>query len=195
MGFKFGKKSNLDAESTHESVSIASSIEERKVIDMYSPNTNSTSFYVDFGTTKGKKESNQNESIESKLACNMCNMQNSRENFIILSCNHIFHVQCMAKSHFDDVYQFNVLDNIYFSSRKCTMCQTPMQTEELVFLHSKFLSGTKQNIETHQKSIEHLESQIQSLKNELNACYEYKHKLDHQREKSKQIVAHLMTMD
>ena len=35
---------------------------------------------------------------------------------------------------------------------------------------------------------------IQKLKDELKTCYEYKHKLERDREKSKDVIATLMTM-
>jgi len=64
----------------------------------------------------------------------------------------------------------------------------------LMYLHSKFLSSTKKLIGKHQNSIDNLENQLKQLKNELRTCYDYKHKLEQEREKSKQIVSVLTTM-
>ena len=113
---------------------------------------------------------------------------------MILSCNHIFHIECLAESHFKDVYKYPIIDNEYFSNRKCTTCSEIMQLEEVMYLHGKFLSNTKNLIKKHQTSIEHLEHQMKQIKNELRTCYDYKHKLEQEREKSKQIVSILTTM-
>ncbi|NBO99325.1 MAG: hypothetical protein EBU90_04250 [Proteobacteria bacterium] len=127
--------------------------------------------------------------------CRICDNKSGRQdNYMILSCNHTFHVYCLAETHFNDVYKFHVIDSEYFGTRKCLVCNKLMQTEELMFLHSKFLNGTKDRIENHNTKIESLEAKLKDIKEDLRVCYEYKHKLEHEREKSKQIVATLMTM-
>jgi hypothetical protein len=129
-----------------------------------------------------------------KFTCNICNDTNGmKENYVILSCNHVFHINCLAETHFADIYKFPVLDNEYFSNRSCTSCNTKLENEEIMYLHSKFLSTTKNYIAKHQQSIEHLEYQLNQLKTELRVCYDYKHKLEAEREKSKQIVSILAT--
>jgi hypothetical protein len=134
-------------------------------------------------------------SCDDSLACKICCEKKGRsDNYMILSCNHVFHVGCLAENHFSDVYNFQVIDSVYFSSRKCLVCYLPMQTEELIFLHSKFLKNTKDKITSHDDSISSLEAKMKQVKEELRACYDYKHKLEHEREKSKQIVSTLMTM-
>jgi hypothetical protein len=124
--------------------------------------------------------------------CEMCNQKNGP--FIILGCNHIFHVKCLAEMNFKDIYKFSVIDTEYFESRCCPVCHDNVQTEELMYLHSKFLSSTSKSITKHQNSIEHLENQMKQIKAELRSCYDYKHKLEQEREKSKQIVSILTTM-
>jgi chromosome segregation ATPase len=69
-----------------------------------------------------------------------------------------------------------------------------MKTEELMFLHSKFHASTKEHLESHQASIVNLEERLSKLKEELRSCYDYKNKLEHERERSKQIISTLMTM-
>jgi hypothetical protein len=125
--------------------------------------------------------------------CKICS-DNTSKNFLILSCNHIFHIKCLAESHFKDIYEFPIIDSEYFDSRTCPCCDEQLQTEELMYLHGKFLSGTKKLISKHQNSIEHLESQLKQIKNELRTCYDYKHKMEKESEKSKQIVSVLTTM-
>jgi len=131
---------------------------------------------------------------ESLYNCKLCFNKSPKENYMILSCNHIFHIECLAESHFADVYKYPIIDNEYFSNRKCTTCSQIMQLEEVMYLHGKFLSNTKNLIQKHQSSIEHLEHQMKQIKNELRTCYDYKHKLEQEREKSKQIVSILTTM-
>jgi len=132
-------------------------------------------------------------SNQENFTCKICS-DNTSKNYLILSCNHIFHIKCLAESHFKDIYDFPVIDSEYFDSRKCPCCTEQIQTEELMFLHGKFLSGTKKLISKHQNSIEHLESQLNQIKNELRTCYDYKHKMEKESEKSKQIVSILTTM-
>ena len=131
-------------------------------------------------------------SKESGYSCNICNDMNGP--FIILSCNHIFHIKCLVEINFKDIYKYPIIDNEYFESRKCLACQETLPTEDLMYLHSKFLSTTKNLISKHQNSIENLENQLKQIKTELRTCYDYKHKLEQEREKSKQIVSVLTTM-
>ena len=63
-----------------------------------------------------------------------------------------------------------------------------------MYLYGKFLSNAKSLIKNHQSSIDHLENQLKKIKLELRTCYDYKHKLEKQKEKSKQIVSILNTM-
>ena len=104
-------------------------------------------------------------SNQENFSCKICS-DNTSKNYLILSCNHIFHIKCLAESHFKDIYDFPLIDSEYFDSRKCPCCNEQLQTEELMYLHGKFLSGTKKLISKHQNSIEHLESQLNQIKNE-----------------------------
>lgn len=126
--------------------------------------------------------------------CELCKSNSSKDNFFILSCDHIYHIQCLADTHFEDIYKYPVLDNEYFASRKCNICYKQLQLDEVMYLHGKYLKNTKDFIESHQNSIVSLEYQMKKIKDELRVCYEYKHKLEQQREKSKQIVSILSTM-
>lgn len=126
--------------------------------------------------------------------CELCKNNSSKDNFFILSCDHIYHIQCLADTHFEDIYKYPIIDTEYFSSRKCNICYKQLQLDEVMYLHGKYLKNTKDFIERHQNSIENLEYQSKKIKDELRVCYEYKHKLEQQREKSKQIVSILSTM-
>lgn len=133
-------------------------------------------------------------SLSSNICCKLCKDDINQSNFIILSCNHIFHISCLADIFFKDIYNYDILDEEYFDRIKCTSCFNNLELEEIMFLYSKFLSTTKSLLKNHETSIENFESQLKQIKNELRTCYDYKHKLEKQREKSKQIVSILNTL-
>jgi hypothetical protein len=152
-----------------------------------------------FGGSSMKKsliqsESHQSTESPSNICCKLCNDDINQSTCIILSCNHIFHITCLADIFFKDIYNYDILNEEYFENIKCTSCNCKLEVEEMMFLHSKFLSSTKSLIQNHENSIDTLESQLKQIKNELRTCYDYKHKLEKQREKSKQIVSILNTI-
>lgn len=75
--------------------------------------------------------------------CELCKSNSSKDNFFILSCDHIYHIQCLADTHFEDIYKYPVLDNEYFASRKCNICYKQLQLDEVMYLHGKYLKNTK----------------------------------------------------
>jgi hypothetical protein len=127
------------------------------------------------------------------VSCKICNDIYNNKDFVILSCNHIFHIQCLADLHYNLLYKFPIVDKEYFKSCICYMCRKELQMEELMYLHSKFLSCTKEKIDVHNQSIVELEEKMKSLKTELRTCYEYKHKLEKDREEAKKIIASIST--
>lgn len=194
----YGKESQIYT----DSVSDTSSNDDKRIakhLNFYHRN-NTDSLATDASVCLYKEEIQQHTPHAHKgvgnqqVNCGICNNKSPKGNFIILSCNHVFHVQCLAENHFVDVYKFAVIDSEYFASRKCQCCGQKLQTEELMFLHSKFLSGTKERLDSHQTAVLGLEDRMNKLKEELKVCYEYKHKLECDREKSKQIVSTLLTM-
>jgi len=88
--------------------------------------------------------SNGNGPVTSpNFTCKLCNNKSGQDgNFILLSCNHVFHVHCLAENHFSDIMKYSVIDNEYFNSRKCPVCLKQIETEELAFLHRKFQKST-----------------------------------------------------
>lgn len=188
---------NLVNNATYDDNSDNSSINTRKsdpynIINSYS-NTNSTNSKDQI--VKKSVIAIENEINADKISCKLCaNKSNHNDSYIILSCNHMFHIYCLADNHYNDNYRLDIIGSEYFSTRKCPTCEKQLQTEELMFLHSKFLSYTKGKVESHQQSILCLETQFNKIKEELRICYEYKQKLDNEREKSKQIVTSLMTL-
>jgi hypothetical protein len=133
--------------------------------------------------------------LKDGTTCKVCYGKNDkRDNYIILSCNHVFHISCLAESNINDNRKFQMIEEEFFNACHCLACDKPIQTEELVFLYSKFHKGTKQRMSHHDESIDKIETQMKQLKDELRACYEYKYKLEKERDKSKQYLAMLMTM-
>ena len=145
--------------------------------------------------TETFSEDNQSRDNGSNLVCQLCNNHKyQNEQFIVSSCNHIFHNRCLAELQFDDANVSHVIDADYCKSRKCPICDSTLCIEELLFLHTKYLSNTKVLLEQHQLSIEQLEAEMQKIKEELNVCYKYKGKLENQRDRSKIIVSNITTL-
>lgn len=192
----YDNKSTVSNESSQE----LNEIYKLKVNDKVNENINETSkiekvhnYYLN--KTQEIESGNEKKDIKkSDYYCQLCKSNSSKDNFFILSCDHIYHIQCLAETHFEDVYKYPIIDTEYFSSRKCNICYKQLQLDEVMYLHGKYLKNTKDHIESHQNSIENFEYQLKKMKEELRVCYEYKHKLEQQREKSKQIVSILSTM-
>jgi hypothetical protein len=139
---------------------------------------------------KHEKRINNENNIKDKsnLICEICK-DHSKKNYIILSCNHIFHICCLTQSHYK-----TYIEDDFFENCKCTICNQKLELEQIMYLHSTFMTNTKNLLENHQYSIENLEGQLQVLKIELRTLYDYRHKLEKEREKSKRIMCILNTM-
>lgn len=191
-----GGNSNTDSLYTKDSIqqdNVTQNVQEAEIqpVDSYT-----TSYVEPFVKPVLKPieqtTSNKSNCKHDSFVCSICENKTSKQDkYIILSCNHIFHISCLAETHFEDIYNYNVIDNEYFSTRKCKVCSEHIQMSELLFLHSKFLSDTKDKIDVHSSSIEQLENKMKVIKEELKVCYDYKHKLEQEREKSKQIITTL----
>jgi hypothetical protein len=174
------------------------------LLDNNSDTSNRVSYYSNLSNESNesnvvKKLVNKHEklinNIEEKknVKCEICK-DDGDGNYIILSCNHICHINCIVKSHYKDIYDYPIIDNEYFENRKCIICDKKLELEQIMYLHGTFISNTKTLLSNHQYSIENLEGQLQQLKIELRTLYDYKHKLEKEREKSKQIVSILNTI-
>lgn len=127
--------------------------------------------------------------------CNLCHNQHQiKDSFMILTCGHIFHIRCLVDSHYTDANRYGVIDEEYLSSRKCCVCSKQMEMEDILYIHNKFYRNTKEYITKQDDIIDALDKQMTKLKEELRVCYEYKQKLEHQREKSRQITVTINTM-
>lgn len=120
--------------------------------------------------------------------CEMCRCDTEDSLFIILSCNHSFHINCIANQHQLDAKNCHVLDDEFFNDRKCYVCETQMDSSEIMYIHSKFSKATVNMINTHDLQINKLERQINKLKEEMKIALEYKQRLEFEKEKSKQIM-------
>ena len=87
-----------------------------------------------------------------------------------------------------------VIDEEYFNSRHCNVCNTQMEMEDILYIHNKFYKNTKDFLAKQEENIQRLDRQMTKLKEELRICYEYKQKLEHQRERSKQITVTINTL-
>jgi len=140
--------------------------------------------------TNSNANNNVLKTTSPVINCCLCKTTKT-DNFTILSCNHVFHVRCLAELHFGES---GIINSEFLMSRRCSVCRKQLQSEELLFLHTKFLNNTKERIDTHNKSIAHLEEKFRQIKEELKACYDVKQQLESQKDKSKQIVTSLMTL-
>ena len=127
--------------------------------------------------------------------CNICyNKSQIKDSFMILTCGHIFHIRCLVDCHYSDANRCGVIDEEFLNSRNCTVCSKQMEMEDILYIHNKFYKNTKEYIIKQDENIEQLDRQMTKLKEELRVCYEYKQKLEHQREKSRQITVTINTL-
>lgn len=127
--------------------------------------------------------------------CNLCHNQHKiKDSFMILTCGHIFHIRCLVDSHYTEANKYGVIDEEYLTSRNCCVCSKQMEMEDILYIHNKFYKNTKEYITKQDETIDQLDKQMSKLKEELRICYEYKQKLEHQREKSRQITVTINTM-
>ena len=157
--------------------------------EYYNSNTYSFDETHSAHTTQSKRQ----ERDEHK--CNLCYNKNQvKDSFMILTCGHIFHIRCLVDSHYTDANKCGVIDEEYFNSRICYVCSNQMEMEDILYIHNKFYRNTKDYIIRQDETIEKLDKQMSKLKEELRVCYEYKQKLEHQRDKSRQITVTINTM-
>lgn len=124
------------------------------------------------------------------ISCYLCN--SDTQGFIILNCNHIFHIKCIVDFHQTQTCN---IDEDYIKSLTCSACKTPIQMDELQYIYSKYTSNSDKILNEYTHSIEGLETQLKSLKDEIRTCFEYKYKIQQSREKSKQILSMISMMD
>lgn len=135
-----------------------------------------------------KQHEKTQEKIQEKTKeqhnCDICNNESEViDNFIILSCSHIFHIKCLADTHLIN----GIIDEEFLNTRLCIVCNNQIEIEDLLYIHNKFYKNTKEYICKHQETVDKLNKQMSKIKDELRICYESQEKLELQRSKSKQI--------
>lgn len=128
---------------------------------------------------------------QNEFNCTMCKNERSFKNdqYIILSCNHMFHVECLVDIHFDNFDKLGrVIDKKFCENCRCLVCDNQMEIEDIVHIHNKFTKTTKEYIKIQDNNIDDLDKKLSKLKDEMRNLLEYKQKLEQKREKSKQIT-------
>lgn len=136
--------------------------------------------------------SKTNNTIKNEINCKLCNTYT--DGYIILQCNHIFHIKCLAERQSDELYNYKKIDDMFFQAMKCPTCNKNILQEELMYLHNKYVKVTNDLIGCHEKTLNTLDQQLKILQEEIRSSYDYKHKLECDKEKSKSLVKTLITM-
>jgi len=178
-----------------------------KIINSYIDNDNDSSIiqdntsytsYQDKSSIKSKSISNisnisnissniRTEEYTKNIQCLYCNNDNNNQ-FIILSCNHTFHIKCLA-----NVMNINILiDDEFLNSIYCQECNTKLDSSEILFIYNKFYKETNEYLVNCNNKIKNLEKELNNIKNELKINLEYKQKLEHTKEQSKIIILTLV---
>ena len=90
------------------------------------------------------------------FVCEMCCESNDIP-FIILNCNHIYHIICLANEQIEYSRQCQIIDNdTFFSKMKCN-CGELLESSEIMMIQNKFYKGTDNYIQTHDIKINKLD--------------------------------------
>ncbi len=157
----------------------------RDYIDNITNDVSSEIFYEE----KDDKRVDEN-SLNPILKCFICKNQKSKENRIVLTCEHSFHIKCIV----DRMEVPPFIDEEVLKKFKCLNCDKVMDYTEISFIYNKFLMNSKKTIEEYDGKINALDSELQILKNELRSCYEIKKRLEIQKENAKQVVLTINTI-
>lgn len=132
---------------------------------------------------------------EPLFSCCLCSSNaTSAGSFVVLSCNHVYHIKCLVDVQLIDVYKYPSINEEYLNTLTCQKCSKKMSMEEILFIHSKFISETNTILEKFNEILEKLDNQLKSLKEEVRASYDYKFKLKRASENSKQITSIVSAM-
>lgn len=135
------------------------------------------------------KQDTQKNYKKNDFNCTMCKNDNKNDQYIILSCNHMFHVGCLVEIHFENFDKFGrVIDKKFCENCRCLVCDNKMEIEDIVHIHNKFTKTTKEYIKIQDNNIDELDKKLSKLKDEMRNLLEYKQKLEQKRDKSKQIT-------
>lgn len=130
----------------------------------------------------------KSQSPVNNYKCGIC-ASVTDSSFVILSCHDTFHVKCLVDYYTVDFSSFDSIDEVFFDSKQCKLCNTNIDLDDVFHIHSKFLRGTASALSNYDIQLKSLDLQISTLRNERNICYSYKHKLEQTRERSSHIVS------
>lgn len=131
-------------------------------------------------------------SIKESMKCFICNNEKGIiDNFMLLNCTHTFHFKCIV----DSQSNYNgIVDENFVNNRKCIKCNTKIDLEDLLFIHTKFNKITKTHLKTYEEDIDELNARLAKMNADLRTIYNIKQKLEKQQERSKQISLTINTL-
>lgn len=125
------------------------------------------------------------------FTCNICNISNS-DYFIVLGCNHVFHIKCLASDQLNLSRKCEIIDNqSFFNLIKCNCCGYLLDSTEILHIQLKNYKSSNTYLTSHIDKIKKLEGQLNKLKDELQDCVVYKQKIEFEQTRSKDIITFL----
>jgi hypothetical protein len=106
--------------------------------------------------------------------------------FIILSCNHICHINCIVDYYINNNYV--IVDRAFLESMKCLCCSQQLEIEDVHHIYNKYNKNISNNINEQNNQISVLDLQLSKIKEEMCTLLENKQKLEQKKERSKQII-------
>lgn len=125
--------------------------------------------------------------------CCKCFKTENNYGFFILQCGHLYHINCIIDDKLNDLYRINNF-NEYVNNIKCEQCKKVLTKNELMYVFNRYNDITIDNIKKYENEIKNLEEKFEKIKQELGACYEYKHQLNTQIETTKHIIKTLISI-
>ena len=120
--------------------------------------------------------------------CNIC-LKKVNNNSIIIGCNHLYHIHCLAMSQIN----FNYLDD-HTKEKECAVCHKVLDHSEILYIHTKYFNNMKDMISEQDSKIEKIEQEINYLKSEYKTMMDKRQKLEYAKEQSKKIMIYFTTM-
>ena len=120
--------------------------------------------------------------------CNIC-LKKVNNNSIIIGCNHLYHIHCLAMSQIN----FNYLDD-HTIEKECVVCHKILDHSEILYIHTKYFNNMKDMISEQDINIEKIEQEINFLKSEYKTMMDKRQKLEYAKEQSKKIMIYFTTM-
>jgi hypothetical protein len=130
--------------------------------------------------------------ISNTNICNICNhtsssSKNFNDKFIILDCEHVFHINCIVKNHCDILNEHIIVNNKFIQKCKCTICDKQIDIEDILHIHNKYMKNTKKILNEQVSYLNNLDEKLLKIRNEMTDILEYKKQLENECDKSKRI--------